>query len=88
MTKAEFVTELAKKVNSTKKDAEKFLEAFVDIVSATAKKGDAIRLPKFGTFKVITRKERTARNPRTGKTIKVPKKKVLRFAPSSELRSL
>jgi DNA-binding protein HU-beta len=88
VTKAEFITELAKKTGSTKKDAEKFFEAFVDVISATAKKGDTIRLQKLGTFKVVTRKERTARNPRTGKTIKVPKKKVLRFSPSSELRFL
>lgn len=40
MTKAELITEIARKAGSTKKDAEKFLEAFIGVVSATAKKGD------------------------------------------------
>jgi DNA-binding protein HU-beta len=88
VTKAELITEIARKAGSTKKDAEKFLEAFIGVVSATAKKGDVIRLPRFGVFKVVTRKERIARNPRTGEKVQVPKTRLLRFTPSLELRSL
>jgi len=88
VTKADFIAAIAKKSGSTKKDAEKFVNAFIDVVSDAAKNGDSIRLPRFGVFKVVTRKERTARNPRTGETVKVPQTKVLRFSPSLELRSL
>lgn len=88
MTKADFIAAIAKKTGSTKKDAEKFVNAFIDIVSDVAKKGDSIRLPRFGVFKVVTRKERNARNPRTGEIVKVPQTRLLRFSPSLELRSL
>ena len=88
MTKAELIAEIAKRAGSTKKDAEKFLNAFVETVTETAKSGDTIRLPRFGVFKVVTRKERIARNPKTGEVVKVPKTRILRFSPSLELRSL
>lgn len=57
----------------------KTLAAFVASVTAALKKGDEIRLVGFGTFSFSKRAATTARNPRTGKTIKVPAKKVARF---------
>ncbi|WP_460181673.1 HU family DNA-binding protein [Thermodesulfovibrio sp. TK110] len=47
-----------------------------------------MKLPGFGTFKVVTRKARNARNPKTGELVKVPQKKLLRFTPTLELRNL
>ena len=70
-------------------------------VAATAAAGDVISaivtelkregrftLPGFGTFTVAKRKARTARNPRTGETIKVKASKTVRFKASPTLRGL
>ncbi|NPV51841.1 MAG: HU family DNA-binding protein [Candidatus Methanofastidiosum sp.] len=88
MNKAELIDVIAKKSGFTKKDSEKFLNTFIEVIFDAARKGESVRLPRFGTFKVVTRKERTARNPRTGELVKVPQTKLLRFSPSLELRSL
>ncbi|WP_028841966.1 HU family DNA-binding protein [Thermodesulfovibrio yellowstonii] len=88
MTKAELIAEVAKKAGITKRAAELAVNATFDTIAEVAKQGDTLRIPRFGAFKVVTRKERTARNPRTGEPVKVPQTRLLRFSPSLELRSL
>lgn len=88
MNKTEFIELIAKKNGITKKDAHRIVDSVFEAITEVAKKGDVLRVPKFGTFKVVTRKERKARNPQTGQIITVPESKVLRFSPSLELRSL
>jgi DNA-binding protein HU-beta len=88
MNKGELISAVAKKAGLTKKDSEKFVNAFIEVVYECAKKSEPIRIPRFGVFKVLERKERVARNPRTKELVKVPATKVLRFYPSLELRDL
>ena len=47
------------------------------------KKSDKISLIGFGTFSVTDRKARVGHNPRTGKSIKIPAKKVVKFKPGA-----
>ena len=47
------------------------------------KKGEKIALIGFGTFSVLDRKARTGHNPRTGKSIKIPAKKIVKFKPGA-----
>jgi len=49
-------------------------------------KGDAVTLVGFGTFSVIKRRARVGRNPQTGKEIKIPAKKVVKFTPGKALK--
>jgi DNA-binding protein HU-beta len=58
----------------------------INQLTATLKKGDRVRFPGFGTFRVLKRKARTARNPQTGEPIKVPVRTVPRFTPAKELK--
>jgi nucleoid DNA-binding protein len=44
-------------------------------------------LPGLGVLRVVTLKARTARNPKTGETVQVPRKKTVRFRPHGELRA-
>ena len=79
MNKQELVAAIAKKTGSTKAAAEKAVNAFVEAVSASLKKGNSVQLIGFGTFSVVKKDKRNGRNPQTGKTIVIPAKKVAKF---------
>ncbi|MDD3726132.1 MAG: HU family DNA-binding protein [Candidatus Ratteibacteria bacterium] len=85
MNKAQLVDAVAKVVCS-KKEAVAAVDAVLGSITASLKKGQAVTLVGFGTFKVAKRKARTGRNPRTGKEIKIPAKKVPVFKAGSELK--
>ena len=71
MNKAELVAAMAEKTELSKKDAEKALKAFTDVVTDELKKGNKIQLVGFGTFEVAKRAAREGRNPQTGKTMTI-----------------
>ena len=85
MTKAELVGVIAKSVGLTKDKAAKALDTFQDTVTKELKKSGRLSLVGFGTFSVVKRKARTGRNPQTGKAIKIPAKKVVKFKAGKEL---
>jgi len=62
------------------------LKASFDVMKQAIASGEDVSIPGFGKYKVSTRKARNGRNPRTGETIKIGAKQVVRFAPSSVLR--
>ncbi len=67
--------------------AEFIIDQFALGVSEALQAGDDVKVPGLGTFKVKETKARTARNPKTGETIQVPAKKVVKFVPAKELKS-
>ncbi|UJF24102.1 HU family DNA-binding protein [Suttonella sp. R2A3] len=71
MNKTEMVDAIADSADITKAQAAKALNAFIDGVTDTLKKGDKVTLIGFGTFEARERSARTGRNPQTGKTIKI-----------------
>ena len=75
MNKTELVAAIAEQAEISKKDAEKALKAFTDVVAEELKKGEKIQLVGFGTFEVRAREERTGRNPRTKEAIVIPASK-------------
>jgi DNA-binding protein HU-beta len=85
MNKQDLVAEIAKKSGLTKASAEKALNAFTAAVTSAMKKGDRVGLVGFGSFTVAKRSARTGRNPQTGKEIKIPAKKVVKFKPGAGL---
>ena len=72
MNKTELVAAIADKTELSKKDSEKALKAFIDVVGEELKKGEKIQLVGFGTFEARTRNARTGKNPRTNEPIKIP----------------
>jgi DNA-binding protein HU-beta len=86
MTKADLVAALANKADVSKKDAEAVIEAFVDIVSESLSKGDAITLTGFGTFSVTERQARTGVNPRTLEKIEIAATKTPKFKAGKKLK--
>ncbi len=79
MTKAELVSAMAADAGLTKASAAKALESFMATVAKELKKTGRLGLVGFGTFAVTKRKAREGRNPQTGKAIKIPAKKVVKF---------
>lgn len=85
MNKTELIDAIAKEAKITKVEAKKALEAFMEVTKAALKKGDKIALVGFGTFSVAKRSAREGVNPQTGKKMKIPAKKVVKFKAGSEL---
>ncbi len=86
MTKAELIDKIAKEAKVTKAAADKAINSFVDAVKKALKKGDRVALIGFGTFSVSHRKARKGRNPQTGGEIKIPARKVPKFAAGQGLK--
>ena len=76
------------KTELSKKDAEKALKAFTDVVTEELTKGGKIQLVGFGTFEVSERAAREGRNPQTGKTIKIAASKAPKFKAGKALKDV
>ena len=85
MTKTELMAVIAGAAGITKAAATKALEAYVGTVTKELKKKGKLGLVGFGTFSVVKRKAREGRNPQTGKAIKIPAKKVVKFKAGKDL---
>ena len=79
MTKAELIGVMAKEADITKAAAAGALDAFLGAVTRELKKTGKLGLVGCGTFSVVKRKARQGRNPQTGKAMKIPAKKVVKF---------
>ncbi|MDA8092715.1 MAG: HU family DNA-binding protein [Betaproteobacteria bacterium] len=86
MNKSELIDAIADKADVSKASAGKMLDALVDTVGATLKKGDKITLVGFGTFETRKRAARTGRNPRTGATLKIAAATVPAFRAGAGLK--
>ena len=85
MNKTEFISVFAEKTNATKAHAGEAVNAFLESITETLKKGDSITFPGFGTFSVSERSERQGRNPKTGEVITIQAKNVAKFKPGKGL---
>ncbi|MCK4744984.1 HU family DNA-binding protein [Candidatus Parcubacteria bacterium] len=86
MTKSELISALSDKAEVSKKDADTTLNAFLDIVTDTLKKGGEVALTGFGTFLVKKRAARMGRNPQTGESIKIKAATVPKFKAGKNLK--
>ena len=86
MIKADLVSAMARASGGTKVSAEKALNALIDGVFESLKRGRRVTIGGFGTFLLSLRAERNGRNPRTGKAIRIPACRVPRFKPSRSLK--
>ena len=86
MNKTEFIAAIADKAELSKKDAEKAVKAFTDVVADELKKGEKVQLVGFGTFEVSERGAREGRNPQTGETMKIKASKNAKFKAGKALK--
>lgn len=86
MNKSELITAMVEKAEITKKDAEKALKAFEEVVTEELQKGGKIQLVGFGTFEVAERAARTGRNPKTGAAMDINASKAPKFKAGKALK--
>ena len=87
MNKTELVAAMADKAGLSKKDADKALTAFIDVVGTElTKKGGKVQLVGFGTFEVVERAARTGLNPLTKEKIKIKASKAPKFKAGKALK--
>ena len=87
MNKKELVELIANENEMTKAAAERVLNTITEGITKSLKKGNDVQLVGFGTFTTSKRAARTARNPQTGASIKVPATRVARFRVGSGLKA-
>ena len=89
MGKMELINNIAKKMNVSKAEAERFVNAYMDSIKDALMNDEEVKLIGFGTFSVQEKAATTARNPRNPEeTIEVPAKKVVKFKLSKKFRDL
>ena len=88
MNKAELVAAIAAKTEFSKKDSEKALKAFIDVVTEELTKGGKVQLVGFGTFEVNDRPARTGRNPLTNEPINIAASKAPKFKVGKALKDV
>lgn len=86
LTKAEIVSQVADAVGLTKIETEAVINGFIYIINQSLKDGNEIEIRGLGSFRIIERQPRLARNPKTGGKVQLPKRRVPQFRPSKDLR--
>ena len=87
MPKAEFVDKLAAKSGLTKKDAAGVVDAFVEVITDSLKKGEDVQFTGFGKFYVQKRDAREGINPQTKAKIQIPASNVPKFSAGLALKT-
>ncbi|MCR4740773.1 MAG: HU family DNA-binding protein [Lachnospiraceae bacterium] len=88
MNKTELVAAIADQAGLSKKDSEKAVKAFTEVVAKELKKGGKVQLVGFGTFEVAKRAARDGRNPRTGAVMKIKASKAPKFKAGKALKDI
>ena len=86
MSKQQLVEMIAEKAGLTKADASRALDATMESIQETLKKGKKVSLVGFGTFATSKREARDGRNPRTGETVKIAARTAVTFKAGSKLK--
>ncbi len=87
MNKKELIEKMYKKADAdSKAETKRILDAFIDTVESTLKKGDKVSISGFGTFQAKKRKARTGVNPQTGEKMQIPAVRVAKFKAGSGLK--
>ena len=86
MKKSELIEAVASSANLSKADAQRAVEAMVNCIAGSLRKGEQVTIVGFGTFLVRQRGARTGRNPRTGETINIAASRVPAFKAGKSLK--
>ena len=87
MNKQDLIARIVRETHVSKRLASKMVATTLASITKSLKKGDAVTLVGFGTFKTAVRKARKGRNPLTGGTIKIPRRKTVRFSAGKALKT-
>jgi integration host factor subunit beta len=88
MTKSELIDAVARRTQITKSRAELVVNCVFDSMTAALERGEGIEIRGFGSFTVREYKPYNGRNPRTGRAVPVPEKRLPFFKVGKELKEL
>lgn len=88
MNKTELIAAAAEASGMKKKDAERVVNAAIDAIAASLRKGEKVQLSGFGSFEVKTREARIGRNPHTREAVEIPASRVPVFKASKNLKDI
>lgn len=86
LNKPDFIALMAERCDITKKDATEEYENVFGVLAEVLSEGNEVAIPDLGRFKIAERPARTARNPRTGETVDVPAKKIMKLQLSKGIK--
>ena len=86
MNKTDLINAIAEKTELSKKDSEKVLKPFIDVVTEELQKGEKVQLVGFGTFEVSERPARVGRNPQTKEQMTIEASKAPKFKAGKALK--
>ncbi len=88
MNKGELIEKVVKATGLSKSDVSKTINATIETITKSLKKGEKVSLAGFGTFSVVKSKARKGRNPRTGEILKIRAKKSPKFKAGKTLKDI
>jgi DNA-binding protein HU-beta len=88
MSKKDLIDAVAEAAALTRDKAGVAVDAVISHIESTMKKGEEVRIPGFGTFKVAKRAARKARNPQTGAEMMLKAARVPKFTASKNLKDV
>jgi DNA-binding protein HU-beta len=80
VNKTELIEKLAERTDAPRAEAQRYFEAFEEIVTETLKNGEEVRITGFGKFYVQERKAREGTKPQSGKKMQIPASKSPAFS--------
>ena len=86
MNKTQLIEKIADEANASKSDAQKFFDAFTEVIQSELKAGNQIQITGFGKFYVQERDARQGINPQTKQRINIPASKVPKFTAGNALK--
>ena len=86
MTKTELITAVAESTGTTKKDAERIVNATFETIAAQLAAGEKVQIAGFGIFETKDREARTGRNPITGEAVQIAAKRAPAFKAGKALK--
>ncbi|MDE6627402.1 MAG: HU family DNA-binding protein [Lachnospiraceae bacterium] len=88
MNKVELIEAISNRTNITKKDTEKIVNAYTQVVMEELKRGGKVQLIGFGTFDCVKAAPRIGRNPQTGVTMPIPARRLPKFRPGKLFKDM
>jgi DNA-binding protein HU-beta len=86
VNKTELIQKIAEGADASKGDAQKFFDAFTDVVTSSLKSGEDVQITGFGKFYVQKREAREGINPQTKQKIQIPASRVPKFTAGNALK--
>ena len=88
MNKTELIEEIAQRTDSSKGEAQRYVESFEEVVAGALRSGDEIQITGFGKFYVREQKAREGVNPQTREKMHIPASKVPAFSAGKGLKEV